>query len=51
VIEFTGLYWDQKKDMLALHSKDKKESSAYTVDAKRHGVEIYQMTQDKMKGF
>ena len=51
LLDFTDLYWDTRNDMLALHMLEKKDGGMYNIDAKRHGVDIYQMTQDKLKGF
>jgi hypothetical protein len=43
IIDFTDIYWDQAKDNIAVHTLSKKDSQL-TVDAKRHGVDIYRMT-------
>jgi hypothetical protein len=55
IYEFTGLLWEPLHHKLAIHTLSKRELEAnkrdYSFDAKRHGVDIYEMTQNKQTGF
>lgn len=55
VLEFNGIYWEPHNRKVAIHTLAKKESvqgkTEYTVDAKRQGVDIYEMTNDSQSGF
>jgi hypothetical protein len=45
------VYWEPNHHRIAIHTNAKRELEAgkrdYTVDARRHGVDIYEMLQDK----
>jgi len=55
VQEFNGLYWEPNNTKLAIHTLAKKDAEPgrqnYTLDAKRNGVDIYEMYNDKQTGF
>ena len=52
IIEFNKIFWEPNGRMLAVLTKSKKESqSGINMDAKRQGVDIYQVEHDKLKGF
>ena len=55
VYEFSGLIWEPRHHKLAIHTLSKRELDAnkrdYSFDAKRHGVDIYEMAQNKQTGF
>jgi hypothetical protein len=49
------VYWEPNHHRIAIHTNSKRELEAgkrdYTVDARRHGIDIYEMLQDKQTGF
>jgi len=49
VFDFNGVFWEPNHHRLAVHTNSKREMEAgkreYTVDAKRNGVDIYEMSQ------
>jgi len=52
VISLSGVYWEPTGRMLAVHTLSKKEASGgINLDAKRHGVDVFQVEHDKLKGF
>ena len=55
VIEFTGIYWEPHNRKVAIHTLCKKEAipgkMEYSRDPRRHGVDIYEMINDKQLGF
>ena len=52
IIEFNKIFWEPNGRMLAVLTKSKKESqSGINMDAKRQGVDIFQVEHDKLKGF
>ena len=55
VLEFSGIYWEPLNRKIAIHTLAKKETekgkTEYTLEPKRHGVDIYEMTKDTTSGF
>jgi hypothetical protein len=55
VHEFDGIIWEPKHHKLAIHTNAKRELDPtkrdYSFGAMRHGVDIYQCTQNKQTGF
>eukprot|EP00347_Sterkiella_histriomuscorum_P005175 403357608 len=55
VIEFNGVIWEPFHSKMAIHTLSKRVVEAgkkdYTLDAKRNGVDIYEMIDDQIKGF
>lgn len=55
IYDFYGVYWEPNNTKLAIHTNSKREVELgkrdYTVDAKRMGVDIYDMHKDPQTGF
>ena len=52
IINFMNLFWEPNGRMIAVLTLSKKEStSGINMDAKRQGVDIFQVEHDKLKGF
>lgn len=55
VLEFSGVYWEPYHRKIAIHTLAKKETergrTEYTLEPKRSGVDIYEMTKDDTTGF
>lgn len=52
VIDMSAVYWEPNGRMIAVHTLSKKESqSGINLDAKRNGVDVFQVEHDKLKGF
>ena len=53
IVNFLGLYWEPCGRMLAILTLSKKESTSgiINLDAKRQGVDIYQIVHDNVQGF
>jgi hypothetical protein len=55
VLEFHGVVWEPFHSKIAIHTLSKRAIEAgkkdYTLDAKRNGVDIYEMIDDPIKGF
>jgi hypothetical protein len=55
VLTFYGAIWEPNHSKLAIHTLSKRAVEAgkkdYTLDAKREGVDIYEMIDDPIKGF
>lgn len=48
----TNVYWEPNGRMLAVHTLSRKEAvGGINLDAKRHGVDVYEVEHDKIKGF
>ena len=55
MLQFHGVVWEPNFGKLAIHTQAKRAVEAgkkdYTLDAKRDGVDIYEMIEDPIKGF
>lgn len=55
VITFNDVIWEPHHSKMAIHTLAKRTVESgkkdYTVDAKRNGVDIYEMIDDPIKGF
>lgn len=52
IISFHGCYWEPNGRMLAVLTLSKKEvTTGINMDAKRQGIDIFQVEHDKLKGF
>jgi hypothetical protein len=51
VLNFLGIYWEPNNRKLAVHTNSKRdEGKTLTVDAKRQGIDIYELNQNKQTG-
>ena len=55
IYEFTGVYWEPNHHKIAIHTLAKRpqnlDKQDYTVNAKRHGIDIYECCNDPKMGF